>query len=358
MHGHAIREKIGPLGDAAGAVQFVGSPPGAGQGRAPRPLAPPGAGWAKRLVFMLALAAASCGGSVKVADTKVAHDEAVRTGNVDYDDYFEDVATLRGMAKKAPEDEKNARAPIVKALGLTDSSVDKVLEAFRSKAEELASSKSRIHFFFVGLDDQGKPVTGKRIQVVSISGVKQPVPKDTKDLTSAMEQSALNESQIMDTYAIVPEKGRRLEAKAATLRQSVPTDFPQLSKDKRNQIEQELAAAQQISGQIATDCEKVVADAQRFLKDGAQIAVAAATTDTKEAAPAPRGRPKGKTLRSASPAAAPLAAPVAPPAAPAEHAPGPARGTKPKEPPPAPKKRPPAAPAPAEPAPKAPDFNP
>jgi hypothetical protein len=307
----------------------------------------------------LALAAAACGGSAQTSDTKVARNEPVRTGNVDYDDYFEDVSNLRAMSLKAPEDEKNARAPVAKALG-TDLAVERVLQAFRAKAEELAGGKAKIHFFFFGLDEQGKPVPNKKIQVVAISVMKQ-IPKDVKELAAAMEQSAINETQIVDAYSIVPEKGRRLEAKATTLRTSVPTEFPQLSKDKRNQIERELTAAQQLSGQIATDCQKVVGDAQRFLKESSQIAVAAATVENKETAPAPppRGRPKSKTLHGA-PAPAPAAAPAPPPPAAAADRPPPARAPKPapKEAPPPPKKRAAPAAAPAEPAPKAPDFNP
>ncbi|HEY3592864.1 MAG TPA: hypothetical protein VGL13_03280, partial [Polyangiaceae bacterium] len=215
---------------------------------------------------------------------------------------------------------------------------------------------ARIHFFFFGLDDQGKPVSGKRIQVVAVSGIKQPVTPDAQRIAAGMEQTSLAEAQLLDTYGIVPEKGHRLEAKAGELRKSIPTEFPQLSGDKKSQLEKELDAAQQLTGQIAQDGDKIMGAALRFLKEGSQIAVAAATTETKAAAPPPGARlTKSKTLGGGSNKAP---ADAARPAKPAPAAP--AAPAAPRAPKPAPKKRAAPAPAaaPAEPAPKAPDFNP
>jgi hypothetical protein len=316
---------------------------------------------AARMVVFAAMAAASCGGSAKMSETHVARNEPFHTGNVDYDDFFEDVSTLRTSSANAVEEEKKARAPLAQALGVGDAPVDKLLDTFRSKAEELANGKSHIHFFFVGLDDQGHAIAGKRISFVPISAAKQAIPPDAPRIASAMEQSAQRESQVWETYSLVPEKGHRLEAKAGTLRSSVATDFPQMSKGKRDEVERELAAAQQLSQQMAQEGEQVVSTSLRFLKESFQIAVAAATTDTKAPPPPAQRITKSKTLRGDHAAPdrgaqrpappAPAAAPVPPPA---ERPP--ARATKPKEPP-LKKRAAPAAP-PAEPAPKAPDFNP
>jgi hypothetical protein len=314
--------------------------------------------WAVRSLAILLLSAVSCGGSVKATDTHVGREEAYRTGNFDYDEFFEDVASLQATAKNALAEEKSARAPLGQALGVGETSLEKLLETFQAKAEQLATNKSRVHLFFLGIDEQGRPLAGKKIAVTAISGSKQQVPKDAAHIAAALGQSAQGEGQIWEKYAPLPDKGRRLEAKAKELRQSLAADFAQTPKEKRNQIEQELNAAEQASGQIAEDCATVVAAALKFLKEGSEIVVAAATAELKTPAVTRPG--KAKPVRSSTPP-------------PAEHPP--VRTVKPKEPSPKsgpasresagtnapPKKQGTPVPRPTEPtepAPKAPDFNP
>jgi hypothetical protein len=296
---------------------------------------------------ILALAAASCGRAAKGGETHVAREEGFHTGNVDYDDFFEDVSALQVNSKKATADEKSARAPLAQALGVGgDASMDKLLDAFRSKAEDLARSKSRVHIFFFGIDKQGHPIPGKKITVVAISGANLEVSKEALQLAKAIELTAQKESQVWDEYNILPEKGRRLEGKVPGMRASVDTEFPQLSKDKRNQIDQELKAAERVSGEIAQECDKVVKASNRFLKEASDIVIAAATIEAK-----PQGRgSKGKNTRPPSPPPeqSSPAEPVAPTGAPPSASP-PAKGVRPKEPPPKP--APAAKDAPANPAP-------
>jgi hypothetical protein len=302
---------------------------------------------AVRSLALLALSAAACGGSVKVVETHVGREQAFHTGNVDYDDFFEDVVTLQTTSKKAAVEEKSARAPLGQALGVGETSLEKLLEAFRSKAEELAKSKTRVHLFFFGVDKQGRPIAGKRITVVAISGSNQDVPKDAALIVAAMEQSAQAEGRVWDEYSILPDKARRLEAKVPGLRASVGTEFAQISKDKRNQIEQELNAAQQVSGQLAQDCDKVVGAALKFLKDGSEIADAAATAEIKT--PSVTRPAKSKPISAIKPKGPPAKAA----AANKEKDPTEAAG--------APRKRPvrrAATPAAAKPPPKEPAFNP
>jgi len=328
---------------------------------------------------ILALAAVSCGGAGKGGgDTHVAREEAFHTGNVDYDDFFEDVNALRTNGKKAVADEKSARAPLAQALGVgTDAPLDKLLDAFRAKSEELARSKGRIHIFFFGIDKQGHPIPGKKITVVAISGANLEVTKETSQFTAATEQTTQKEAQVLDEFGILPDKGRRLEGKVAGMRSSVDTEFPHLSKDKRRQIDDELKAAGQLSGQIAEECGKVVSDSGRFLKEAPDIVVAAATIDVKpakgskgkgtkppppppdhgsappeRAAEPPPSAPPAKSARSSSPPPKPAPATKEPPASAAAAPAAPA--PKPASPPP--KKK--APPPPAEPAPKPADFNP
>jgi hypothetical protein len=243
-----------------------------------------------------------------------------------------------------------------------------LLDTLRAKAEELATSKARVHLFFIGIDEQGRPLAGKKIAVTAISGAKQLVPKEAAHIAAATGQTAQAEGQVWEKYFPLPDKGRRLQAKAGQLYGSTGTDFAQLSRDKRGQIEKELKAAELVSGQIAVDCDKVVGQALRFLKEASDIVVAAATAEIKPPAPTGKGKGKGKAGKSPPPPAdrssdrptdgaaerPPARKPKDPSARPAparKEAKEPAASGAPK------KAAAPPAPAPAE-APQAPDFNP
>src|SRR5580765_5008863 len=105
--------------------------------------------WLRQLVVSLALASASflpaivgCGGSVNVNETHVGKEELFKTGNFTYDEFFEDVNGLQGSSKKAVDDEKTARVALGLALGTGETSMDRILELLKDKADELAQSKN------------------------------------------------------------------------------------------------------------------------------------------------------------------------------------------------------------------------
>ncbi|HEY3594282.1 MAG TPA: hypothetical protein VGL13_10415, partial [Polyangiaceae bacterium] len=104
-----------------------------------------------------ALAVVSCS-SVKTADTHVGREELYRSGNFDYDDFFEEVNHLQAGSKNAEIDEKGARAALGVALGLGETSVDRMFEALRTKTEEMSLDKSRVRFELEGLDAEGRPL--------------------------------------------------------------------------------------------------------------------------------------------------------------------------------------------------------
>ena len=62
-------------------------------------------------------------GTIKANAIGQTTSEPVRTGNVDYDDYFEDVSSFRASSRGASDDDKKARAPAAQALGVSDPSV-------------------------------------------------------------------------------------------------------------------------------------------------------------------------------------------------------------------------------------------
>ena len=209
-----------------------------------------------RLVFSLALVALSvlppalsgCGGAnVTMGETHVGKEELYKTGNFDFDEFFEDVYGLQGSAKAIVGDEKAARAPLGQALGVGETSIDRMLEVLRDKAEEYAQSKNRVHFAIEGTDDQGKPLAGKQIEVTPSAAKGRAVPKDAADFAAALEQMAQKEGQVWEKYAPLPDRSKRLAEKSDALRSSIDKELASLSKDKRSEVERELKAAKGVS---------------------------------------------------------------------------------------------------------------
>lgn len=243
-------------------------------------------------VAIAALAASACASAPR-RETAVGKEELYRSGNFDYDEFFEDVNSLQTGSKNAEADEKGARAPLGVALGLGETSVDRMLDALREKTQELSLGKGRVRFALQGLDDAGRPLAGQSPQV-STSAKKRPVPKDATSLAAALGQTAQSEAQVWERYAALPEKGRRLVARAQELKASLDREFMGASRAKREQVERELEAAGSVSGEIAETCDKVVVTATRFLKEGREILVASA------AAEAPKPPPKREMAKTES----------------------------------------------------------
>jgi hypothetical protein len=265
---------------------------------------------ASALPVIAALAVAACGSTRRV-DTHVGHEELYRSGNFDYDDFFEDVNSLQLGSKNAEADERGARAPLGVALGLGETSVDRLLDALRARAQELSAGKARVHLSLEGLDEEGRPLAGQAPSVAT-SAAKRPVSKDATQLARALGQTAQGEAQVWEKYASLPEKGRRLAGRAKELEASLDRDFMGASRAKREQVERELAAATAVSNEIADTCDKVVVTATRFLKEGREILVASASAQAPQpAASPPRGgaKPSGKSkgARGSKPSPAPSA---------------------------------------------------
>jgi hypothetical protein len=286
---------------------------------------------------------AGCGGAVPVGETHVGKEELFKTGNFNYDEFFEDVYGLQGSSKKAVDDEKAARVPLGQALGVGDTSMDRLLEVLKGKADELAQSKNRVHLAIDGLDDQAKPAAGKQITVAPTAAKGRTVPKDASDLAAALEQTAKSEGQVWEKYGPMPEKAKHLGERADTLQSNVGTEFASAKQNQRDEVYRELNAAKQVAAEIAERTDKVAGNATKFFKQGNDLLTAAANAEIKPPAKGQKGKPSKNTPPASKPKdAAPKDKPaaVAKPAAPASDAK-------------------PAAPKPAAPAPEpGGDFNP
>jgi len=252
------------------------------------------------------------GGSSKVSETHVGREETYRTGNFDYDEFFEDVTALQASAKNASEDEKTARAPLSRELGITEGSLDRVLEDLKTKADELAQSKNRIHLVVDNVDDKGLPLPGKTVAVTPTAAKGKFVTKDAAEFANALQQTAKMEGQVWEKYGPLPDKGRRLSEKADALRGSVPADFASAPKAKRDEVLRELEAAKLICNEIAQRCGEVVGTATKFLKQGGDALNAAATAEIKQAPPPPSKTTKGKGTKSTAKPSAEKPAPEKP----------------------------------------------
>jgi hypothetical protein len=289
------------------------------------------------LSFTSLVALSACGGSANRAVTSVAQEELFRTGNFNYDEFFEDVYGLQASAHRADEDDKAARAPLARALGIGDVPLERLLASLQAVVDGQAQGKARVHFRIDGVDEQGIPLPGRAIIVTAAATKARALPKDAAELTLAIAQTAKAEGQVWEKYGPLPDKGRRLTEKAAALEPDVSGTFASEPKAKREQIERELSAAKSVAAEIAARTDKVSKAASTFLKRTNELFVAAASAEVK---PPPKAPPKGKSTAPA----------VGPAKAHDDSKPVPAK------PPPAARKKPQPASAAGEVG--TPDFNP
>ena len=263
-----------------------------------------------KLALSIAFAAASagpvlvlsgCGGvGANVGETHVGKQELYRTGNFDYDEFFEDVHGLQDSAKAIVADEKAARVPLGQVLGIGETSIDRMLEVLRDKAEEFAQSKNRVHFAIEGVDDQGKPLAGQQVTVTPSAAKGKQVPKDAGEFAAGLEQMAQKEGQVWEKYAPLPVRSKRLVEKADALKGSLEKEFEKTPKEKRDEIGRELSAAKQVSADIGELSEKVVANSLKFIKQSGELLTAAANAEIKPQDKSAKG-PKGKPAPAAAP---------------------------------------------------------
>jgi len=242
------------------------------------------------------LSLGACGGSTQAASSTVGQEELFKTGNFNYDEYFEDLYGYQANAHHAVEDEHTARLPLGKALGIGEAPLDRTLEQLKKVVSEHAQSKARVHFTLDGVDEQGAPLVGKKVMVTAAAKGR-PLPKSAAELTLAMDQTAKAEGQVWEKYNPLPDKGRRLAVRAGELEGDVKSIFASEPDAKRERIERELKAAKTVSGELAERTDTVVKAATRILKESGELFVSAANA---EVTPPGKASPKSKATAPAS----------------------------------------------------------
>jgi hypothetical protein len=234
------------------------------------------------LLFSLLMVA--CVKKAQVGETHVARGEMYRTGQVAFDEFFEDVNVLQKETKTIKEEETKALGNVAKVLGLNEPSAQTVFVAVKERARKLAESKKGKAFMALeGIDDHGRPQPGKQVTVTATGPYGQTAPKEVKELAAALDQAAKAEGQLAERTFPMADKAKRRSTEAARLRAQVDAEFT--SKAKREEVEREIDAAAKVLVDVAQKCEAASASASGFLRDTQQAFASAAET---------KGKGKGK----------------------------------------------------------------
>jgi hypothetical protein len=280
------------------------------------------------VAFLFGLPASGCGGGQKGATSAVAQEELFKTGNFNYDEYFEDLYGYQANAHHAVEDEHTARMPLGKALGVGEAPLDKLLEQLTTVVNEQAQAKAHVHFKLDGVDEQGAPLVGKKITVTAAAKGRA-LPKDMAELTLAMDKTAKAEGQVWEKYGPLPDKGRRLAARAGELEGDYKSTFAAEPDAKRERVGRELQAAKANASELAGHADKAVKAATRFLKESRDLFETAANAEMKP----PPGKSLGKGKGNPAPGKARDGAkPIPANSAPANAAPANAPAAKSEKP--------------------------
>ena len=231
-------------------------------------------------VFAFAVVTAACVKQQQVAETHVSRGELFRTGNVAFDEFFEDVNALQKDTKTIKEEEGKAVAGVGKLLNLSSPTAASVFVAAKEKARQLAESKKNKAFLKLeGIDDQGRPQPGKQITVTAFALKGLPVNKDAQDLAAALDGASKAEGQLSERVFPLADKAKRRTSEADKLRALVETEFS--SSNKRAEVERELDDAKKALADIAKLTEEASASASGFLRDSRQAFALLAEAKTK-----------------------------------------------------------------------------
>ena len=245
----------------------------------------------QRWVLLAALVATlggACSSSGNVGDTHVARQELYRVDNVKYDEFFEDVFEFQKQAAKAREEEKKPREALSAALGAGEVSGEALAALAGERAKKMALGKPKMVLGFEGLEPNGAPILGKAIAITPPVAKRRPWPKDARDFAAAFEETLRGEAKIVDKYGPIAAKARRRLELVDKLRESIPESLPSAKPETRTELERELTASRAALTKVAVECERVNAQAAKFLRLSAEAIVAAS-----EAKPEPKKPTKG-----------------------------------------------------------------
>jgi hypothetical protein len=314
----------------------------------------------------VAIGLAACGGGAHGPGARVAHAELYKTGNGQFDEFFEDLYDLQQRTASAAQEERNARGPLMQLFGVEETPA--ILQKLKAKVDELGQGKQKVKLEMDGLDEQGKPQAGKLV-TVRVGG-RGKASKDAAELAATLDASVKAEGAVWEKFSPLADKSRRMLDKANALSPQIDQSFE--SKEKRDEVRAELDASKRVLSQMALQLDKTVMASVQVLKGTAESLSAAASSEPKKDKDKDKDKAKDKKPTASPPPGKPAkeARETKPAKEPGETKAAPAAAAKaPAAPAPAAPAKAPAAPAPAAPAPAAPapapaspppatDFNP
>jgi hypothetical protein len=265
---------------------------------------------------------AGCG----APEPRVARGEAITTGNMAYDDFFNAVHDLRAEALEAPNDERAPYAHLAKVMGL-----DPTSNVSQMVGESGVRAKKMLQDHGVQMHLELAP----EARLVTAKGKGDPGP-DADTLIKAMEEAARSSLDMRRRLESLAARAGDLEKRRADLRAEAPSAFREAPQAQRVEVLAELDAAAAVlvaSGDAATHAAGAVS---RFVVDLAQ-AVETGASPALDGVKAGRGPRKPSPTAAAPPPYTPPPVAVAPAPKPAAR-PAPASGSPPAAAPPKKKK--------------------
>jgi hypothetical protein len=222
------------------------------------------------LFVLTALLALACVKRSQTGETHVGRGEPFRTGQMAFDEFFEDVNTLQRDTKSIKPDEAKALGRIGTVLGLSQPSVQTVFVGVKERVRTFAEAKKGKAFFVLeGIDDHGRPLPGKQITVTASGPRGRAAAKDAQDFAAALDEAAKGVGQLADKTYPMAEKARHRISEADRLRAQIDSEFS--SNNKRQEVEREIDAAKKVLADIAQTCDQASAATSGFLVDSRQL---------------------------------------------------------------------------------------
>jgi hypothetical protein len=272
---------------------------------------------------LAALLLLGCGGP----EPRVASGEAVTTGVMAYDDFFNAVHDLRAEALEAPKDERAPYAKLTQVLGLDPASpASQTVGESGVRAKKLAQERGvQMHLELA-----------PEARLIAAKGKGDPG-QDADALVKAMEEAARSSLDMRRRLESLAARAGDLEKRRVDLRAEAPSAFRDASTSKRAEVLAELDAAAAVLEASGDAANRSAGAVSRFVVDLAQAVETGGATAALDAIRSGRGAKRPASAAAAPPPSPPPVAvasapPKPPPAAKPAAAPGPA-------PPPPPKKK-------------------
>jgi hypothetical protein len=288
-------------------------------------------------------------------ETRVGQGKVYQSDNPTYDEFFEDVHAVQAQTTDAPDEEAKARAPLEEALGTRHTTPERLVELTKLRVTAKGGRDGPpIHVEVTGLESLDKGGETPKNVVVSVTVPDEAaIPSGQRGLVKALQESTKSEAGIVDKFAPMSAKAKRLLVRREQLAASANRDFSTAS--RRDEVLHELEASKSALSAAADRAEKASSSARAMLKGMAEALPAhpeAVARIKEEKATKPSARAKGAPAPAKS-AKSPPAASSKPRAEARRKTPSEPRAPKIER---APK---PAVPsAPAAPKPATEDFNP